>query len=92
MAFYLEKYQKSLMMILEDFGGESLDKILKTQQLSLKVFLELAIRISDIVGQIHQQNIIHKDINPSNIVWNLKGSVSYDILTNWSWRLPRIYI
>jgi alanine racemase len=22
----------------------------------------------------------------------LKGSVSYDILTNWSWRLPRVYV
>src|SRR6185436_13768087 len=33
-------------------------------------FLELAIRVSEALGQIHGEHIIHKDINPSNIVLN----------------------
>jgi serine/threonine protein kinase len=37
--------------------------------LSVNEFLPLAIQIADNLGQIHAANIIHKDINPSNLVW-----------------------
>ncbi len=37
---------------------------------SLADFLTVAIQVSEILGQIHQQNIIHKDINPANIILN----------------------
>ncbi len=67
-AYGLEKYQHSLAMILEDFGGESLTKLLPARQLNLAEFLHLAIRITGSLGVIHQQRIMHKDINPSNIV------------------------
>jgi serine/threonine protein kinase len=40
------------------------------QQFTIAEFLHLAIEIVDILGQIHQQHIIHKDINPSNIILN----------------------
>ncbi|WP_341530170.1 serine/threonine-protein kinase PknK [Nostoc sp. UHCC 0302] len=33
-------------------------------------FLRLAIQIAEILGKIHSSNVIHKDINPSNIVLN----------------------
>ncbi|MEG4330015.1 serine/threonine-protein kinase PknK, partial [Microcoleus sp. herbarium5] len=33
-------------------------------------FLQIAIATTEILGQIHSANIIHKDINPSNIVYN----------------------
>ncbi|HAJ58751.1 MAG TPA: hypothetical protein DCP31_05375, partial [Cyanobacteria bacterium UBA8543] len=69
-AYSLEKYQNSLMLILEDFGGESLNKLIINQSFLLKGFLTIAIQIVDSLGKIHQQNIIHKDINPYNIVFN----------------------
>jgi PAS domain S-box-containing protein len=68
----LENYQNSLVMILEDFGGESLARYFTEETLNLESFLNIAIRIADTLGRIHQKNIIHKDINPSNIVWNAK--------------------
>ncbi|MCP4350705.1 MAG: AAA family ATPase [Desulfobacterales bacterium] len=71
-AYSLEPYQNTWVMILEDFGGESLSDILSSRQLDLTEFLDLAIRITDILAAIHEQNIMHKDINPSNIVWNQK--------------------
>ena len=37
---------------------------------SLPEFLNIAIKITEILGHIHSSNIIHKDINPSNIVFN----------------------
>lgn len=69
-TYGLETYQNTLVMFLEDFGGESLRHWLLKQPLTLETVLTLAIRITAILGQIHQQHIIHKDINPSNIVWN----------------------
>ena len=74
-AYTLQEYQRSLVMILEDFGGNSLQMLLndfgETQKvMSLEEFLPLAIQVAEILGQIHSSNIIHKDINPSNIVFN----------------------
>ncbi len=67
-ALALEKNQQQWVMVLEDFGGQSLAQLKLAGQLSLSNFLTLAIRITEIIGQIHQRHIIHKDINPSNIV------------------------
>jgi len=36
----------------------------------LSTFLGLAIDLTDILGKIHAANVIHKDINPGNIVFN----------------------
>jgi len=69
-VYGLKKYGHSLMMSLEDFGGKSLTKALASRKLSLSEFLQLAIRITSILGEIHQRQIMHKDINPSNILWN----------------------
>ncbi len=70
-AYGLEECQKSYAIILEDFGGLSLKQWLKQHQnLSVSEFLLLAIAATESLGQIHAQNIIHKDINPSNIIFN----------------------
>ena len=69
-VYGLETHQGHLMMILEDFGGESLTHLGCAGRLTVEEFLRLAITLTDILGQIHQQHIIHRDINPSNIVYN----------------------
>ena len=69
-AYSLEKYKNSLMMCLEDFGGKSLAFWLGQRQFTLEELLRISIQMTDILGKIHQQHIIHKDISPANIVWN----------------------
>ena len=69
-AYSLQKYRNTKAMILEDFGGESLKKIISSQNFTILGFLNLAIKISESLGEIHSANIIHKDINPSNIIFN----------------------
>lgn len=69
-ALALESWENSLVMVLEDIGATSLLNIIKSQPLELPLALKLAIRIVDILMEIYQQNVIHKDINPSNIIWN----------------------
>jgi PAS domain S-box-containing protein len=69
-AYDLQKYQDTLVMFLEDFGGESLAIALKSQKIALLKFLPIAISIAETLSRIHAANVIHKDINPSNIVFN----------------------
>ncbi|MEG4110029.1 AAA family ATPase [Microcoleus sp. S13_C5] len=66
----LLRHNNTLVMLLEDFGGESLERLLEKKQFILLEFLQIAIQIAETLGKIHQSNIIHKDINPSNIVFN----------------------
>lgn len=69
-AYSLEKFNNTLVIVFEDFGGESLNLIINKQPLDLKQFLEIAIKITEIIEKIHAANVIHKDINPANIVFN----------------------
>ncbi|XYI00972.1 AAA family ATPase [Sorangium sp. So ce1128] len=65
----LETYQGMPALILEDFGGQSLDRLLGTP-MGVERFLPLAIRIAAAVTDVHQQDIIHKDLKPDNILVN----------------------
>ncbi|KAB8318232.1 AAA family ATPase [Tolypothrix campylonemoides VB511288] len=73
-AYSQQDYQRTLVILLEDFGGESLEqwmhKRLDFCPMPLSTFLPLAIDLTDILGKIHAANVIHKDINPGNIVLN----------------------
>jgi PAS domain S-box-containing protein len=69
-AYGLEKIQSRSAMLIEDFGGEPLSSIICDCRLELQEFLAIAIKLSDTLGQIHQKNVMHKDINPANIIWN----------------------
>ena len=69
-VYSLENDYNRWVMVLEDFGGLSLDLLKLAGKLALSDFLTLAIEVVNILGQIHQQYIIHKDINLSNIVFN----------------------
>ncbi|MEH2024063.1 AAA family ATPase [Nostoc sp.] len=79
-AYSQQDYQRTLVILLEDFGAESLEKWMHKRPdifcpMPLSTFLNLAIAVCDILGRIHTANIIHKDINPGNIVFNLDSGV-----------------
>ena len=69
-AYDLQRYENSLVMLLEDFGGESLKLLMSERQLTIKEFFTIALKTAESLAAIHAANIIHKDINPSNIVYN----------------------
>ncbi|GAB4385070.1 MAG: hypothetical protein Kow00121_49540 [Elainellaceae cyanobacterium] len=78
-AYSQQDYQRTLVLLLEDFGGESLECWMRQQlgfsPMPLSVFLNMAIAITDTLGKIHAAHVIHKDINPGNIVFNPKTGV-----------------
>ena len=71
-AYELTADQHRPVMVLEDFGGELLVQLLRNGRVPLTTLLPLAIQLIDIVEQVHQQQVIHKDVNPTNFVLNLQ--------------------
>jgi len=69
-AYDLIPYQRTLVIVLEDFGGQSLHNLTQNQALAIAEFLPIAINITKTLGEIHHHQIIHKDINLANIVFN----------------------
>ena len=71
-AYSLELLQRTLAIVFEDFGGSSLKQLINlgNMDLPLAEFLSIAIKIAESLGNIHAANVIHKDINPANIIYN----------------------
>jgi serine/threonine protein kinase len=101
-VYALEKSQNTLVIVLEDFGGESLKGALLLARkdggvpsgggfggIPFSDFIPLAIQITKALGNIHATNIIHKDINPTNIVWNQNTHQLKIIDFGIASRLPR---
>jgi serine/threonine protein kinase len=57
------------MLVLENEGGEPLDRLLGVP-MELGRFLRLAIGVAVALGKLHQRGLIHKDIKPANILVN----------------------
>ena len=74
-SYSLETYHNTLMIVFEDFGGESLKSFIAYRRFTLEEFLEIAIASADSLAEIHAANIIHKDVNPSNLVYNPETKV-----------------
>ena len=66
----LEHHQGTHALILEDFGSVSLKSFLSSIRIDIQTFLQIGIQLVSALEGIHRNNIIHKDINPSNILIN----------------------
>ncbi len=88
-TYEMLKVDDSPVIVMEDIGGRSLADILKSMKLSPDGFLSLGVRIAETIGKIHQRHIIHKDINPSNIIWNIKKDIVRIIDFGLATELPR---
>jgi predicted ATPase/serine phosphatase RsbU (regulator of sigma subunit)/tRNA A-37 threonylcarbamoyl transferase component Bud32 len=66
----IEHHHDIHALILEDFGGIALKRIIQSKRLDFLTVLQIACQLSEILAEIHERNIIHKDINPNNIIMN----------------------
>ena len=69
-SYGISKLSQRITLVLEDFGGMSLAQVLAKENLTLDAILNISVSVCEAIAILHQHNIIHKDINPSNIVWN----------------------
>ncbi len=74
-AYGLEKCRNTMMIALEDFGARSLDQIPVFERCCLADIVRLGVRLAEILGAIHAEQVIHKDVNPSNILMNERTGV-----------------
>lgn len=63
---------KKIFLFKEYFDSISLKEYLVKNEIDLFSKLEISIQIAEIVSHLHKKNIIHKDINPGNILVNIK--------------------
>jgi PAS domain S-box-containing protein len=72
-SYSLETYGNGYALVMEDFEGISLSDYLLEHRLELAKFLVIAISLADILAELYQARIIHKDIQPANILINPKN-------------------
>jgi PAS domain S-box-containing protein len=63
------------VLLLEYIQGQTLSELIQAASLDLSEKLQNAIEIAGILSRIHEQQVMHKDINPSNILVAEDGGV-----------------
>ncbi|MCU0443996.1 MAG: trifunctional serine/threonine-protein kinase/ATP-binding protein/SpoIIE family protein phosphatase [Microscillaceae bacterium] len=69
-ALEIQSFNGKPILIREFAEGQSLKKYLTDNYFSIPDFLQSAIQLTELLGKIHQANIIHKDLNANNIIYN----------------------
>ncbi|MDY6932740.1 MAG: PAS domain S-box protein [Spirochaetota bacterium] len=69
-AFSVENFNDGIAIILEDFQGIPIKEYFMDKGDDIRDFLRVAIQLAKTLYEIHQSNIILKDIKPNNILIN----------------------
>ncbi|BAZ28710.1 multi-sensor signal transduction multi-kinase [Cylindrospermum sp. NIES-4074] len=69
-TYSLENYQNCYALVMEDFGGISLQEYTANYSPKLSEFFDIAIQIVSILDRLYRQRVIHKDIKPANVLIN----------------------
>ena len=70
-TFDIISHDDGFALILEDFDGVSIKSLLdEKKRFDLKSFLKISAKIAETLGNIHEKEVIHRDIKPHNILIN----------------------
>ena len=69
----LVRSEQGYALIKEDMGGVSLESMAKA--MDLDGFYDVAIPLTRALANLHEKNVIHRDINPRNVIFNARTNV-----------------
>jgi predicted ATPase/serine phosphatase RsbU (regulator of sigma subunit) len=64
----MEEGAEGPALVVEDFGALSLAEIHQRSRMDITRILQVALQVARALGDIHTAGVVHRDINPSNIV------------------------
>src|SRR5580700_8944707 len=82
-VFHLGRTGSSYFYAMEFVEGETLENLIKRSgRLEVKLALEIATQVAAGLAAVHDQNLVHRDIKPTNIMVRLKegGGVTAKII------------
>jgi len=71
----IDEYNGQVFITMEMVEGKTLKQLVKTEALSVKKALEIAIQICDGLAAAAEKGIVHRDIKSDNIIQTSKGQV-----------------
>jgi serine/threonine protein kinase/tetratricopeptide (TPR) repeat protein len=76
-VFHLGRTGQNYFYAMEFVEGETLEKLMRRSgPLEVKLALEIATQVAAGLAAIHEQNLVHRDIKPTNIMVRLKEGAS----------------
>lgn len=66
----IDSFERKTALYLDYFQGETIRKLIYESFIDLDKFFTIAIKVAQVLGEVHQNHIIHKDINSNNILVN----------------------
>jgi histidine kinase len=69
-AYGLTTADDTVYLVLEDMGGDSLQSYLQNGPIPLGEALLLANRLVQALGSLHGAGVLHRDINPDNVIYH----------------------
>ena len=67
-AFGLAPAGDRVVLVLEDVGGERLKTLIAAGPIDVRTALRIGVELSGTITALHQRGILHKDVNPNNVL------------------------
>ncbi|HWW82215.1 MAG TPA: protein kinase, partial [Vicinamibacterales bacterium] len=86
--FALSRHGEQLVLVRDDPGGELLSRLIRGP-MELRQFLRIALGLAAVLRELHQRQLIHKDVKPANILVDPVSGQSWLTGFGIASRLPR---